>query len=198
MVLPCDEDLSKVSWNGQDHQARKVLIQQSDFFISNNPSTINWGLGKTYPTTNDYINEFKSIKPCIGGSDAHSFSELFTKNGRRKFWIKSNPTFEGLRQILNEPERCFIGEQPKILERVNDHPMKYIDKLKIVKIQNSRTEDIWFENFEIEFNQELTAIIGNKGKGKSALADILGLCGNSHSYEYFSFLNDKKFKKPNH
>ena len=39
------------------------------------------------------------------------------------------------------------------------------------------------------------AIIGNKGSGKSALTDILGLLGNSKQYDSFSFLNEKKFKE---
>ena len=196
VALPCDEDLSAVSWNGQDHQARKVLVQNCDFFVSHNPKTILWGLGKTYPTAEHFKKEFKSIKPCIGGSDAHSFEELFEKNKERKFWVKADTTFAGLRQILNEPERSFIGELPPILKRVSDYPTKYIDKLTIQKVASARTTDVWFDNFEIELNQELTAIIGNKGKGKSALADIIGLCGNSHNSAYFSFLNDKKFRKP--
>jgi ABC-type lipoprotein export system ATPase subunit len=195
-ALPSDEDLSKVSWNGQDHQARKLLVQKSDFIISHNANTINWGLGKFSPSLKDHLKEYKTIKPCLGGSDAHNFDELFTKNGDKKLWIKADATFAGLRQVLNEPDRSFIGELPPILKRINDNPTKYIDRLQVSKIPSARTADTWFDNFDIEMNGELTAIIGNKGKGKSALADILGLCGNSHNYQYFSFLNDKKFKKP--
>jgi energy-coupling factor transporter ATP-binding protein EcfA2 len=54
--------------------------------------------------------------------------------------------------------------------------------------------------------KELVAIIGNKGSGKSAVTDIIGLLGNSHnqssktqsgqkSEELFSFLNKDKFLK---
>ena len=38
------------------------------------------------------------------------------------------------------------------------------------------------------------AVIGRKGSGKSALADILGLLGNSPHMAECSFLNDKKFR----
>ena len=37
----------------------------------------------------------------------------------------------------------------------------------------------------------MTAIIGNKGSGKSAVADIIGLLGESRQFEHFSFLTDK-------
>jgi hypothetical protein len=43
----------------------------------------------------------------------------------------------------------------------------------------------------------LVAIIGNKGSGKSALADIIGLCGHYKNQKDFSFLNQDKFRNGN-
>ena len=40
------------------------------------------------------------------------------------------------------------------------------------------------------------AVIGNKGSGKSALADIIGLLGDSANGDSFSFLNQDKFQQP--
>lgn len=51
----------------------------------------------------------------------------------------------------------------------------------------------WFDH-QLPLNPELIAIIGNKGSGKSALADILGLIGNTPRYEAFSFLSPDRFK----
>ena len=48
----------------------------------------------------------------------------------------------------------------------------------------------------LEFTHGLAAIIGNKGSGKSALADILGLLGDSPHGDSFSFLNPEKFRQP--
>ncbi|GEM_PF-1650200 len=39
-------------------------------------------------------------------------------------------------------------------------------------------QGIWFKDIEIPLNYGLVAIIGNKGNGKSALTDIISLCGN--------------------
>ena len=41
----------------------------------------------------------------------------------------------------------------------------------------------------------MIAIIGNKGSGKSALADILALAGDTSRCEDFSFLDKKKFRE---
>ncbi|MBX2908882.1 MAG: hypothetical protein KF706_04580 [Chitinophagales bacterium] len=167
IALPADEDLSKVSWNGQDHQARKLLIQKSDILIAANPNTIQWALGKKHGKTEDFVEEFKSLKPCIGGSDAHTFDELFTKNQERKVWIKADLTFEGLKQIIYEPE-----ERVKIQET---NPAFDFEKFTFteIEIENPVTvfenEPLRFEKNNIPLNQNLVTIIGGRGAGKSVL-----------------------------
>lgn len=196
IALPSDEDLSDVSWNGQDHQARKLLIQKSDILIATNPKTIQWALGKKHPTIEAFVQEFKSIKPCIGGSDAHTFEELFTKNGERKVWINSDTTFKGLKQILIEPDRVFIGDEPDLLKRVRTNQTKFIKSLSVNKVAGVTIDDLWFNNFHIDLNSGLVAIIGNKGNGKSAITDIISLCANTHQEpSNFSFLTNNKFRK---
>jgi ABC-type lipoprotein export system ATPase subunit len=165
-----------------------------------------------YLQVDRYENDEESKpKPVIGGSDAHSFEDVDNFLGKQVVrnsqgrdeiikditWIKAEPSFEGLLQILNEPTRVFIGEQPLIIKRVNTHPTKYIKSLNIKKADGSLLKDLWFNDFRIDFNPELVAIIGNKGKGKSALADILGLAANAHIDENdFSFLHKTKFRNP--
>ncbi len=167
VALPADEDLSKVSWNGQDHQARKLLIQKSDILIATNPNTIQWSLGKKHDKTENFVEEFKSLKPCIGGSDAHTFDELFTKNQERKVWIKADLTFEGLKQIIYEPE-----ERVKIQET---NPALDFEKFTFteIEIENPVTvfenEPLRFEKNNIPLNQNLVTIIGGRGAGKSVL-----------------------------
>lgn len=160
ILLPCDEDLSKLSWNGQDHHTRKLLIQKTDILIATNPNTIKWGLGQFNASIEDYIKEFKSVKPCIGGSDSHNFDELFTKNDIRSTWIKANVTFEGLKQIIYEPE-----ERLKIQENNPDQKedKEIIDKVKFISPNNV------FSNEEIYLNPNLNVIIGGKSSGKSIL-----------------------------
>ena len=97
--ISVDEDLSKgVSWRGRDSISRKLLCQQSHCFMTSNDSTREWALGRD--GVEAQIEEFGSLKPCIWGSDAHSFNKLFCPDEDRFCWIKAEPTYEGLQQIL--------------------------------------------------------------------------------------------------
>jgi len=100
IILPADEDLSKIDWNSRDHNARKVLIQKSDILFSSSKNTREWALGHKYEVIDDFIDEFKSRKPCIWSSDAHSFDRLFEPVLKRYTWIKADPTYKGLKQII--------------------------------------------------------------------------------------------------
>jgi len=161
-------------------------------------------------------------KPVICGCDAHSFLDLENALGKRVIktntegqavierdvtWIKADLTFEGLKYITYEPEeRTFIGEEPDIEIRVRSNKTKYIKTLHIDQIEGyDEKHGTWFKSEKIDLNPELVAIIGNKGSGKSAVTDIIGLFGNSHNQKYdgangkveelFSFLNKDKFLK---
>lgn len=170
---------------------------------------------KYYLDPNRYEESDDANKcPVFSGSDAHSFLDLENKLGKtyekldgsgkicdtsQITWIKADKTFQGLKQLFIEPEsRIYIGEKPDSLYRVEQNPTKYIKSLQISKVDNSVLNEIWFEDLsEIPLNNELVAIIGNKGNGKSALADIIGLLGNTHNHSDFSFLNKDKFRKKN-
>ena len=194
MVVPADEDLSKCSWDGQGHLARKLYIQKSHMLFSGNVGTRDFGLGKKHTTVQDFISEFKTLKPCIHGSDAHSPERLFEPDNERHMWIKSDPTFKGFFQLLNEPEdRLYIGKIPMSLGNVAARPTRVVKSLSIRKRHGHTFAEKWFD-CALPLNSELVAIIGNKGNGKSALADVLGLLGNTPRYGTFSFLRPDRFR----
>jgi ABC-type lipoprotein export system ATPase subunit len=196
IAVEADEDLSECSWDGQGHQTRKLFIQKAHVLFSANPGTREFALGRKHDTTDAFLDEFKTLKPCVHGSDAHAFDELFVPAEDRHTWIKSDPTFLGLRQVLNEPDdRVFIGLMPPGLQRLADHPTRVISQVEIKRRQDARTADKWFDT-SLPLNPGLVAIIGNKGGGKSALSDVLGLLGNTPRYASFSFLTGDKFRSP--
>jgi ABC-type lipoprotein export system ATPase subunit len=196
IAVPADEDLSEISWKSQDHLVRKILISRSNALLAANPNTIEFGLGKKSPSIEDFIKEFKSIKPCIWGSDAHGYEKLYEPDKERYCWIKADPTFEGIRQIFFEPgDRVFIGKYPKLYERIKANLDNYISSINIKStVDYNGRNGLWFKDFKLELGLELIAIIGNKGKGKSAIADIIGLLGNAQiDRKDFSFLRTDKF-----
>lgn len=165
-----------------------------------------------YESNHDGTKEKAKKCPVFTGCDAHSFFDLANKLGKAYekkddkdnicdsseiTWIKADPTFDGLKQVLIEPEeRVYIGKTPPIIEKIKDNRTKYIKSLSIDWIENyDGKHGKWFKQVEIELNPELVAIIGNKGSGKSALADIIGLCGHYKNQKDFSFLKDKKFRE---
>lgn len=134
--------------------------------------------------------------PLIICSDNHNTQNYIIKDN---CWIKADPTFEGLKQVLNEPEgRVFIGEEPDVFIRERNNSTKFLEKIEITSVDGYAKEIAgeWFSNISIDLNSELVAIIGNKGSGKSAISDILALCGK-HKQNIcgnFSFLNTDKFR----
>lgn len=196
IVVPADEDLSHISWNGQGHQARKLLIQKAHMLFSSNAGTREFGLGRRHATREDFIKEFGRPKPCIHGSDAHSYESLFEPAKGRYLWVKADPTFYGLQQLLHEPAaRLYVGGSPPFLARVSENATKYVDRIEFQRTPQAKPDEVWFSG-QVPLNPGLAAIIGNKGSGKSALADILGLLGETRSSEHFSFLNSARFLFP--
>lgn len=93
--------------------------------------------------------------PIIMCSDNHNIREYTTKE---KLWIKADMTFEGLKQILFEPE-----------ERVRIQSTKP-DEKNIYQVIDSITlkeDDFW--DGKIFLNPNLNTIIGGRSTGKSSL-----------------------------
>lgn len=200
-----DEDLSKVKWDGQDHLTRKLLIQRSSALFSGSPATRNWALALPPLYTDGeeaFLREFKSLKACLHGSDAHGYFDIAhpcAKRGKashscssnpgecelRYCWIKADTTFEGLRQILHEPaDRVFIGPSAP----------DYHDQARVISSVVIDDSTGWFGKTTIPLNPGMVSIIGQKGSGKSALADLISYAAGSWESDDASFLHRSRGK----
>ena len=143
---------------------RDEILKWCDFVFSGNPSDRKHYLGlKANTPVAEIIRQYRSLKPCIHGSDAHAVETLFKPDEDRLCWIKSDPSFHGLRQILWEPaDRVHVGEQPP-------RPTDQNQQIRRITISDSRG---WFSTGFLELNPGLVAIIGEKGAGKTAIADL--------------------------
>lgn len=137
---------------------------------------------------------FKKIKsrPLIICSDNHNPKNyLFKEN----LWLKAKLNFEGLKQaIIHCEERVFVGDCPTKIQSVQDNPERYIEEITVKKKEDAVNFDNWFD-FSLKMNPGLTTIIGNKGSGKSALADLIGYIGGTDNNSSFSFLSKDRFCK---
>lgn len=134
----------------------------------------------------------KYQKPCLICSDNHNINDYAPKG---LLWIKSNPTFEGLRQALcHYEQRICLDDEPKKFNIVRSNLRKYIDSVSIEKTSNA-DDHHWFDIKDLKISNALTVIIGNKGSGKSALADIIALACSCESIKNGegSFINKEKF-----
>jgi len=183
----------ELKWSDSSIATKKTIINQADIVFTAAESDSAFNNAKLK------LKEQKVNDLLLDCSDAHFFSDSTNKDriGNCLTWIKADPTFDGLRQILNESEyRVYIGEKPSIFTRVANNRIRYINELKITTTDGYDDKyGKWFKNISIPLNQELVAIIGHKGSGKSAIADIISLCSNYYNNDDFSFLTTKKFRE---
>ncbi|MHA2232399.1 MAG: TrlF family ATPase, partial [Candidatus Hodarchaeales archaeon] len=170
LVLP-DDSWNEIHWKSHGRTKRAELYAKSHAMFASNPNTINWALGKLEQGPQNLPAEFRSIKPCFHGSDAHDFERLCKPDLDRFCWIKADRTFEGLKQVIYEPE-----ERVRI-QKGNPEPRKNIWTLSSVTIRNSQiNRDLAIAEQEILLNPNLIAVIGGKGTGKTALLELVAHC----------------------
>jgi len=159
---------------------KEVITDELDKFSNGffgGAQNVQW-----YLRTDRYENkeEHSGQKPTLSGSDAHSLPDLDERLGKTVVkddevllaptWIKANPTFEGLKQILYEPgSRVHIGPTPPL----------YHDEARVIRSITLTRSNGWFDDAEIPLNPGLVSIIGQKGSGKSALVELMAYAAGS-------------------
>ncbi|WP_017922585.1 TrlF family AAA-like ATPase [Burkholderia glumae] len=165
---------------------RKNLEGLAHIVFSANPKQIRFWLGKESTSVSELESQYNGCKPCLHGSDAHSLAKAGQPDGERRCWIKGDLTFDSLRQTCIEPEeRVFIGAEP---------PRGALDSHTINSV--SVTNAPWIANGAVDLNAGLVAVIGARGSGKTALADLIaagGLALSPHLNERSFILRAKKY-----
>lgn len=86
-----------------------------------------------------------------------------------------------------------LSDPPESLTRVLQNKAKYFESVSFSRTEGSDLPEAWFDGVSVPLNSGLIAIIGNKGSGKSALAETIGLLGGCRHREDFSFLHRERF-----
>lgn len=128
--------------------------------------------------------------PCLITSDACTRETLTYKEGhsievigKKYSWIKACPTFQGLKQIVYEPELrvCLDNKppaylHPQFLSISVEAPDKYLDQEIPIK------DRFCFGGFseKVLLNPNLNSIVGGRATGKSTLLELLGFVFNKY------------------
>lgn len=182
---------AKIKWTIQAAATKKNLLNSVDLVFSSIENL------KDYPRQKETLEKALVNSKLIDCSDAHSLSSSNLKDriGNSFTWIKADPTFKGLGHAIKEFEqRVFVGNSPPSAEYAKINGTKILKQVSLSKKKESSHKETWF-NSNIPLNQSMIAIIGNKGSGKSALADCIALAGNTTVTKSLSFLNDAKFRR---
>lgn len=143
-------------------------LKQRDFWLGHGKATLN-----------ELRERYGGPKPCIWGCDAHELDRVAKPAEDRFCWIKGIPTFDALRQAYTDPERAYVAPVPPSWAAAS----QIIDEVTI--------EDApWARTPTVHLNPGLVAIIGARGSGKTALADVIATGCDSYeeSDEHPSFL----------
>jgi len=207
MPYDTSDGLAEVKW--QDHYAYFInLFKSSPIFESRDPHLRSCFIGEETDKNKAFLKKFQEglgnvPRLVVSGSDAHCFVGVKGNNDKRGYgdfpsgkvtWVKADPTFHGLQQAILEPaKRSFIGDRPPKQLEIEANKTFFIDRVSVSK-HVLTAPGTWLDDTDLPLNPDLVAIIGNKGSGKSALADVIALLGNSRQKLHFSFLQKNRFR----
>lgn len=160
-------------WDGSIAD-KKSVINEADFVFISSESPEKLEVSK------NKLIEQNVNSNLIDCSDSHHFANAIDSNskpikdriGKCYTWIKADPTFEGLKQVIYEPEER-LRIQANNPEYDFDKP--YFEKISIngeVSVYNGQSLKI--AKNEIVLNKNLVSIIGGRGEGKSTIINYLG------------------------
>lgn len=207
MPYDTSDGLTEVKWE-QHYSYFLGLFESSPIFESRSLELRTAFLCEKTSTNHAWIDNFKHglkgiPRLVVAGSDAHCFVGAGGNDDKRgygdfpsgkKTWIKADPSFRGLKQAILEPaKRSFIGDTPPKVQEVESNKTFYIESVEITKTGDKAGVGQWLHGCDIPLNPDLVAIIGNKGSGKSALADVIATLGYSKQSKHFSFLKRDRF-----
>jgi hypothetical protein len=151
--------------DGADATLRRSIERFADIIFSGSPGDRDFWLGLKDEMGTDYIRaNYGELKPTMWGCDAHDMAKIGKPDLDRLCWIKGAATFDALRQACIEPRRSYVGISPT----AGATPSQVISRVQINGAPWALTPDI-------SLNSGLVAIIGARGSGKTALADIIAV-----------------------
>jgi hypothetical protein len=147
-----------------DTTARQEIEKFAHIVFSSSSAQREFWLGQRSGITVEELRaRYDGCKPCLHGSDSHDQKSVGQPVDNRFSWIKGALEFDALRQACIDPDgRAYVGEQPPR----SAMPSQVISHIRIDNADWAATPDI-------PLNPGLVAIVGARGSGKTALADVI-------------------------
>jgi len=153
-----------------DATLRQEIEKASHIIFTSRPQDRDFWLGRGAASRTELVSRYGGLKPCLWGCDAHELARVGKPELNRLCWIKGVPSFETLKQAVIDPERAFVGDTP---------PTGAMASQTILEISISNAP--WAKTARIRLNPGLVAVIGARGSGKTALADIIAAASDSYT-----------------
>jgi hypothetical protein len=148
---------------GADATLRQEVEKFAHIIFASSVAQREFWLGKKGATLEQLWSRYDGPKPCLHGSDAHAACDVGLPAGDRFSWVKGAVSFDSLRQACIDPEsRATVGAEPPF----DASPSQVIAQVTLEGAP-------WALTPRITLNPGLVAIIGARGSGKTALADII-------------------------
>ena len=149
---------------------RRDIIKISDIIFSSNEKDREYFLGKGIDSEQSIKSKYGFLKPCLHGCDAHSLDNVGKVYQDRFCWVKADPTFEGLKQVVIEPEGRVKIQKNNPMEAFRRPYFSHIrsETKKVFEDEPLETSEI-----SLSLNPYMCCIIGGRGTGKSLLLDLI-------------------------
>jgi DNA repair protein SbcC/Rad50 len=172
-----------IKWNDQSIADKKTIINSADLVLIAAESPEGWR------TAQNALADAGVNARLLDCSDAHQYADGVEKDRLENCftWIKSDPTFEGLRQaVLEYPTRVAITKD-KPLEPLLQLKRVFLDfPSETALLRDESSNEFCFRGrHELTLSPYLTCIVGGRGAGKSTLLNLIHEKLEPRSTEFF-------------